>query len=89
MNEQRSIHKTDPLLIKHEIERIKAEKRQIIKDREKRKLEYKKVQIMIKNQQIDSNLKEYKEILRKNQELMRNIDIIKHTDQFKKNIIHS
>lgn len=88
MNEQHPVHRTDPLVIKHEIQRIKAEKRQIIKDREKRKLEYKKVQIMIKNQQIDSNLKEYKDILRKNQELVRNIDIIKHTEQFKQTIIH-
>jgi hypothetical protein len=58
MNEHRPAHETNPLLIKHEIERIKAEKRQIIKDREKRKLEYKKVKIMVKNQEIDNKLKE-------------------------------
>lgn len=74
------------LIIKHELERIKEERREMNRQREKRKLEYKKIQVMMKNKQIDSKLKEYKDTLDKNQQIVRNIDNIKHAYQFDPNV---
>ena len=71
------------LVLKKEMERIKEERRQINWERERRKLEYKKIQVIMKNNEIESKLKEYRSALNQNQELIRKIDILKHTDQFK------
>ncbi len=70
-------------ILKHEIERIKEERRKINRDREIRKLEYKKLQIMNKNNEIEKKLKVRKALLSQNQEMVRKIDVLKHDGSMK------
>lgn len=81
MPQAREIEKNKTL--RKEMERIKGERRQLNMEREKRKQEYKKIKIILKNNEIDCRLKEHKAILNQNQEFIRKIDVLKHDDLFK------
>ena len=82
----KSIHETEHdknRYIKHELDRIRQERHQTILDREKRKLEYKKLRVISKNKMMDDKLAKRKKVLLENQNMMLHIDMIKDLVEFK------